>query len=193
MKVVAVDPYIKEEEAKNLNVELVNAEYVLENADIISNHMNQNNTNDKFFTIKEFRKMKKKPIFINVGRGSSVNEGDLLKAIDENLIRGAGLDVLTEENPCLENNKLVGRKNVIITPHAAFYSETSMKELQRISCENIVYYLNGEKEKVNRIVNYYQIKYEDNGVYHFGGMIDFFCIQKCILCKEDQSLKEMLS
>lgn len=153
MKVVAVDPYVKEEDAKSLGVTLVDAEYILENADIISNHMNQNNTNNKFFTINEFKKMKKKPIFINAGRGNSVDEDDLLRAIDEKLLRGAGLDVLAEEDPDLESNKLVGRENVIITPHAAFYSETSMKELQRISCENIVYYLKGEKEKVNRIVN----------------------------------------
>lgn len=69
------------------------------------------------------------------------------------MLRGAGLDVLDAENPDLEKCKLVGRENVIITPHAAFYSETSMKELQRISCENIVYYLNNEKDKVNIIVN----------------------------------------
>ena len=153
MKVVAVDPYVKAEEAEKLNVTMVDAEYVWENADIISNHMNQNSSNNNFFTINEFKKMKKKPIFINAGRGSSVNEDDLLQAIDENLLRGVGLDVLDAENPDLDKNKLVGRENVIITPHAAFYSETSMRELQRISCENIVYYLNGEKEKVNRIVN----------------------------------------
>lgn len=153
MKVVAVDPHVKDEDAKNLNVTLVDAEYVWENADIISNHMNQNVSNNNFFTINEFRKMEKKPVFINAGRGSSVNEDDLLRAIDENLLRGVGLDVLAEENPDLENNMLVGKENVIITPHAAFYSETSMRELQRISCENIVYYLNGEKKKVSRIVN----------------------------------------
>ncbi len=153
MKVIAVDPYVMESDAEALNVKLVDAEYVWENADIISNHMNQNSTNTNFFTINEFRKMKRAPIFINAGRGSSVNEGDLLIALEEGLIRGAGLDVLSEENPDLQGNKLLGRENVIITPHAAFYSETSMKELQRISCENIVYYLNGQKEKVSRIVN----------------------------------------
>lgn len=153
MKVVAVDPYIKAKEVEKLGVTVVDADYVWENADIISNHMNQNSSNNNFFTINEFRKMKKKPIFINAGRGSSVNEDDLLEAIDENLLRGAGLDVLAEENPDLEKCKLAERENVIITPHAAFYSETSMRELQRISCENIVYYLNGEKEKVSRIVN----------------------------------------
>lgn len=153
MKVVAVDPYVKCEDAEKLNVKLVDAEYVWENADIISNHMNQNSSNNKFFTINEFKKMKKNPIFINAGRGSSVNEDDLLIALESNFIRGAGLDVLAEENPDLEKNKLVGLENVIITPHAAFYSETSMRELQRISCENIVYYLNGEKDKVSRIVN----------------------------------------
>ena len=153
MKVVAVDPYANKDEAEKLGVEIVDADYIWQNADIISNHMNQNSGNDNFFTIKEFEKIKKNPIFINVGRGSSVNENDLLKALENNLIRGAGLDVLSEESPNLKKNKLVGKENVIITPHAAFYSETSIKELQRISCENIVHYLNDEKEKVNIIVN----------------------------------------
>lgn len=153
MKVVAVDPYVNDEDAQKLNVKLVDAEYVWENADIISNHMNQNSSNNNFFTLDKFKKMKRKPIFINVGRGSSVNENDLIEALNQKLIRGAGLDVLSDENPNLEENNLVGRENVIITPHAAFYSETSIKELQRISCENIVYYLNGQKDKVNRIVN----------------------------------------
>ena len=83
----------------------------------------------------------------------SVEEKDLTEALDTGLIRAAGLDVLTDETPNLVNNPLVGRENVIITPHMAFYSQSSMLDLQRISCENIVNYLNGHKEKVFKMVN----------------------------------------
>lgn len=153
INVVAVDPYISQEFADKYGVKMVNSDYINENADIISNHMNKNNSNNDFFNLEEFKKMKKNPIFINVGRGSCVNEKDLLIALERNYIRGAGLDVLEAENPDIKNNKLVKRENVIITPHAAFYSETSMRELQRISCENIVNFFNNNMEDIKRIVS----------------------------------------
>ena len=97
--------------------------------------------------------MKRRPIFINMGRGLSIDEGALLDALENGDVRSAGLDVLTDEVPNLASNPLVGREDVIITPHMAFYSETSMRELQRISCENIVYYLTGQRDKVFKMVN----------------------------------------
>ena len=63
------------------------------------------------------------------------------------------MDVLEAENPDIKNNKLVKRENVIITPHAAFYSETSMRELQRISCENIVNFFNNNMVGIKKIVS----------------------------------------
>lgn len=153
INVVAVDPYVSQEFADKYGVKMVDSNYINENADIISNHMNQNNNNNNFFNLEEFKKMKRNPIFINVGRGSCVDEKDLLVALENNYIRGAGLDVLEEENPDIKNNNLVKREDVIITPHAAFYSETSMRELQRISCENIVNFFNNNIEGIKRIVS----------------------------------------
>ena len=59
----------------------------------------------------------------------------------------------TTRQPDLAANKLVGRDNVIITPHSAFYSTTAIEDLERLSCENIVHFLKGEKEKVFKLVN----------------------------------------
>lgn len=153
MKVIAVDPFVDPQSAIELGVTLVTPEEAFETADIISNHMNLSSTNTKYFTKQEFEKMKRSPIFINLGRGLSVNELDLLDALEKGKIRSAGLDVLTDEIPDLAGNPLVGREDVIITPHMAFYSETSMRELQRISCENIVYYMKGQADKVFKMVN----------------------------------------
>ena len=61
--------------------------------------------------------------------------------------------MLYDETPDLAANKLVGRDNVIITPHSAFYSPTAIEDLERLSCENIVHFLKGEKEKVFKLVN----------------------------------------
>lgn len=153
MSVIACDPYRTEEEAKKLGVSLVDADTIYEEATVIANHMNLQSSNQAFFTKNEFEKMKKKPIFLNLGRGLSVNEEDLAKALDDGRIRAAGLDVLYDESPKLEGHILANRDNVIITPHGAFYSKESLEDLQRISCENIVYYLQGKKEKVFKLVN----------------------------------------
>lgn len=121
-------------------------------ADIITNHMNLNATNIAFFAKKHFQKMQQTPYFLNMGRGACVVEEDLVEALDSGSLKGAALDVLADETPDLVNHPLVGRTNVLVTPHAAFYTTNSIRELQRISAENIVYYLRGEKEKVFRLV-----------------------------------------
>lgn len=153
MNVIATDPYVSKEQGEAIGVRMVEPDEIYEEADIITNHMNLESSNTEYFTMKEFSKMKKSPIFLNLGRGMSINESDLAKALDENLIRAVGVDVLHDETPKLEGHILAGRDNVIITPHSAFYSKESMEDLQRISCQNIVYYLRGEKDKVFKLVN----------------------------------------
>lgn len=153
MTVIACDPCVSVETARELGVELVDENSIYERADVITNHMNLESTNTAFFTKTEFGKMKKNPIFLNLGRGLSVNEEDLASALDDGTVRAAGVDVLYDETPKLEGHILANRDNVIITPHGAFYSKESLDDLQRISCENIVYYLHGQKEKVFKLVN----------------------------------------
>ncbi|MCB5953926.1 NAD(P)-dependent oxidoreductase [Enterococcus sp. CWB-B31] len=153
MKVIACDPFIDQNIGKELGIELVDREEIFDHAEVITNHMNLNKTNVHFFNSAVFRKMKRQPYFINMGRGTCVVENDLIKALNYEWLKGAALDVLSDETPDLANHPLVGRSNVLISPHAAFYSSTSIRELQRISTENIVYYLNGEKEKVFKLVS----------------------------------------
>lgn len=153
IKVLAYDKYGDIQAAKALNVKLVEPAEIFETCDIISNHMNSNADNLRYFDEAAFDKMVKQPIFINVSRGATVDEGALIKAIDEEKLAGVGLDVLEQEKPDLHNCSLLNRENVIITPHAAFYSEDSIKALQTISCENVVHYLNGEYDKVKKVVN----------------------------------------
>lgn len=153
MEVIAHDINVDREVAKSLGVKLVDKETIFRTADVIANHMSLDKLSTAYFTRKEFELMQKKPIFLNLGRGKSVNEDDLAYALDTGLIRAAGLDVLCDENQDLKHHKLARRENVIITPHSAFFSVDSMRDLQRISCENIVYYLLGKKEKVFKMVN----------------------------------------
>lgn len=152
MAVVAVDPYASKEDASSLGVELVSADEAFAMADIITNHMNLTAENRHFFDGAVFAKMKRQPIFINVGRGGSVDEVALVDALDKNQIRGAGLDVLEAENPDMGHCELLGRDNVILTPHSAFYSKESIAKLQTISGANMGYFLSGVHDKIFEVV-----------------------------------------
>lgn len=148
MKVVAYDPYINPEHAKLMDVKLMTAEEVFAIADVISNHMSLTDENAGFFNYEAFCKMERHPLFINVGRGGSMVERDLVRALDEGLVRGVGLDVLEAEDPKLSECQLLNRENVIITPHSAFYSEDSIEALQRISGENLGYCLTKQYDRL---------------------------------------------
>lgn len=152
IRVVAHDPFVPESLAREMDVELLDAPELLARADVVSNHMNLNETSRGFFNRETFALMRRKPLLINVGRGETVIEADLARALDEGVVSGAGLDVLAQEEPELEGHPLRGRPNVILTPHMAFYSDTALFDCLRIACQNLTYYLNGEHDKVNRFV-----------------------------------------
>lgn len=154
MRVLAVDPFISQKNYAKVadQVQLVSTATLFQQADIISNHMNLNDSNYRFFTADRFKQMVKHPYFINMARGAEVDEPALVAALDNGQLKGAALDVLATEFPDLATNPLVGRENVLVTPHAAFYSSDSLTALQRISCQNIVEYLTGHPEKVFKLV-----------------------------------------
>jgi glycerate dehydrogenase len=106
-------------------------EQVLEESDIITLHCPLMPGTREMIGMAEFRKMKKKPLLINTARGGLVVEKDLVQALDEGLIAGFGFDVLTSEPPAANHpfNAVLGRPNVIVTPHVAWASEEAMKTL----------------------------------------------------------------
>lgn len=150
MKVIAFDPYIDRSQE---GIELKSLDDVLRSSDFISIHCPLNNSTFHLIGEKEFRKMEKKPIIINTSRGPIIDEKALIRALEEGLISGAGLDVLEKEPPDPQN-PLLGMENVIITPHSGFYSEESIKELKRRAAENVLNVLQGRcpKSVVNREV-----------------------------------------
>jgi D-3-phosphoglycerate dehydrogenase len=152
IKVIATDPYMNMELAKELNVESVSFEELIRKSDIISIHVPLIKATENSISMKEFKMMEKRPTIVNAGRGGIINEDDLAEALDLGLVRGAALDVLKEENPDLNNSKLVDRDNVILTPHVAYYSQTSQYEIQKRSANNIRLYLEGKFDELS-IVN----------------------------------------
>ncbi len=97
--------------------------------------------------------MRRKPLLLNVARGGLIVESDLVDALDRGLVAGAALDVLTEDSPDLGHHPLAGRKDVLLTPHVAFYSESSLADLRRISAQNVRAFLEGRPDEVFRLVS----------------------------------------
>ena len=153
MEVIAYDPYLPPEIAEKLGVKLVDFDTLLAEADVISIHMNLTEENYHMFNKETFRKCKKQPIIVNEGRGALISDDDLLWALEEGYVRGAALDMLESENPDLNNCKLLGRDDVLLTPHSGYFSDTSNYLVAKLSMDNALYYYNGEYDKVKVIRN----------------------------------------
>ena len=93
-------------------------------------------------TEEHFRSMKRSAIFVNTGRGPTVDESALVKALQEGWIAGAGLDVLEQEPPDA-NNPLLKMDNVILTPHVASASARFDPVRKRRVGQEIALVLNG--------------------------------------------------
>ncbi len=129
-QMLAYDPYIEELVMSEHGVQPVGYDELLQRSDIISMHAP--GTKDAHHLMKEqhFRKMKKTALFVNTGRGSTVDEPALIKALQEGWIAGAGLDVL-ETEPVGHNNPLLGMDQVILTSHVASASDRFDKARKR--------------------------------------------------------------
>ena len=104
---------------------------VIRESDIITLHLPLTPDSRDLLAAPEFAAMERKPIIINTARGGLVNETDLAAALDAGQVRGIGFDTLTKEPPGLDNPlmQVADRPNVIITPHAAWASDTAMQTL----------------------------------------------------------------
>ena len=98
----------------------------------------------ELFTIEEFRIMKKSAYFINIARGSVVNETDLVTALEQGVIKGAGLDVFDHE-PLAETSPLWNMTNVIITPHIAALSPYYLDRAVKLFADNLTHFIQGDE------------------------------------------------
>jgi phosphoglycerate dehydrogenase-like enzyme len=152
IEVLACDPRIDAAAAARHGAEAVSLDALLARADIISLHCNLESGSRGLLDRAAFARMRRKPLVINVARGALIVEADLVEALDRGIVAGAALDVLTEESPELRHHPLAGRGDVLLTPHVAFYSETALEDLRRISAGNIREFLEGRPERVFRLV-----------------------------------------
>ena len=118
LRMMAYDPYIEELVMVEHGVIPASFEEVLRESDFVSMHAPATPEAEGMFTEKHFRMMKPSAIFINTGRGPTVQEAGLIKALEEGWIAHAALDVLEQEPPG-DNNPLLKMRNVTLSPHNA--------------------------------------------------------------------------
>ena len=142
VRMIAYDPYIEELSMSEYGVEPVGLNELLELSDIVSMHAPSTPEAHHMLGEEQFRLMKPTALFINNGRGPTVDEKALIKALDEGWIAGAGLDVLEQEPPDPEN-PLLHMDNVILTPHVASASARMGPETRRRVGQEIALVLSG--------------------------------------------------
>jgi D-3-phosphoglycerate dehydrogenase / 2-oxoglutarate reductase len=143
LRVVTHDPYVAADVLAKAGVEAVGFDELLALSDFVSVHAPLLPATRGLFNAEVFRKMKKGALLINTARGPLVDETALVAALDSGYLGGAALDVVTTE-PLAKDSKLIGRDNVILTPHTAFYSVEALDELQTKCATDVARVLSGE-------------------------------------------------
>ena len=128
---------------ENLNATSVSLERLFETSDFISLHCPSRSDNERFVNKVLLSRMKPSAFLINTSRGQLINEEDLADALNNKILAGAALDVLSKEPP-LQTNPLLHAKNIIITPHNAWISFEARQRILVITIKNILGFLNGE-------------------------------------------------
>jgi D-3-phosphoglycerate dehydrogenase len=143
IRVLTHDPYVSQETLAAAGVDSVAFDRLLELSDFVSIHAPLMPATRGLFNAEVFRRMKKGAMLINTARGPLVDEDALVAALDSGHLGGAALDVVAVE-PLSKESKLIGRDNVILTPHTAFYSVEALDELQTKCAADVARVLSGE-------------------------------------------------
>ena len=122
LRILAYDPFVKETTILQHGAEPVSLPELLQQSDIISNHLPGTGGTTRMIGEEQFRLMKPEAIFVNTGRGTTVDEAAMIRALDEGWIAHAALDVL-EKEPADASNPLLRKENVTLTAHVASASD----------------------------------------------------------------------
>ncbi|WP_372580702.1 C-terminal binding protein [Ruegeria hyattellae] len=148
--VIAYDPFLPREIAVKLGVELVNKPELLARSDYILMQAPMTPDTHHFLSDAEFSTMKPGAILVNTGRGPTVDNKALFRALTEGHLAAAGLDDPEEEpakraNWTPDDNPLFKLPNVLVTPHAAYYSEESIHAARVIAATQVAKVLTGQR------------------------------------------------
>lgn len=143
VKVLAFDPFLSDERARELQVTKVTLLELFEQSDVISNHLANNEKTKGMLNYECFSRMKPYAVFLNTGRGAQVVERDLVKAMKRVKTRAAVLDVTLPEPP-RPWSPLNFRSNIFLTPHIAGSSGNEIWRMADYMIEQAERYMRGE-------------------------------------------------
>ena len=137
MDAMAYDPYLPEEVAKQMGVELTDLDTVLKNADFITIHVPLTPETKHLISTEQFEIMKDTAFITNCARGGIIDEEALYDALANDKIGGAALDVYEQEPPA-EDSKLFELDNIILTPHIAASTKEAQRDAAIIVADEII-------------------------------------------------------
>lgn len=158
MKIIAFDPFLSNDIAEQLGIELVTLDELFYRSDVITFHVPLSSETKDLINEKNLSELKKGVKIINCARGGVVNENAVLKGIEDGIISGAAFDVFIEEPP--KDLSLVKNDKVICTPHLAASTDEAQEKVAIQLAEQIVSYYNGGSPA--GFVNGIAIKYLNN-------------------------------
>lgn len=141
MRVIGHDPYLSSLPA---GVQKLTLDELLQQADAVSLHLPLTTESRHLINEAALRKMKPSALLVNTARGGIVDTAALIRALREGWIAGAALDVL-EQEPVPRDSPLLSLPNVILNPHASWYSDQSVPELKRKTAEIAIAVLRGQR------------------------------------------------
>jgi len=147
MQLMAWSENLDLNKCKELNVLPVTKDHIVENSDYLSIHVQGGERYENCITLKELKKMKKTSFLINTSRGTIVNETDLILALTDKIIAGAGIDVYDNE-PLPENHKLRFIPNALILPHLGYVTAENYSNFYNQMFENLESCFNGKPIRV---------------------------------------------
>ena len=149
MQVVAWSENLNLSEADKLGVLPMSKEELFRQSDIISLHVVLGERYKNLITENELKMMKKTCFLINTSRGPIINEKDLIQALEDDVIAGAGLDVYDKE-PLPQDHKLRFLPNALLTPHLGYVTEENYSIFYEQMIENLYSCIEG---KPKRLIN----------------------------------------
>jgi D-3-phosphoglycerate dehydrogenase len=144
LRLLAYDPYVSPERFRAVNAEPVDLATLLKLSDLLSLHVPLTGETRNFIGAREFSQMKPGVFLVNTSRGEVIDEEALLTALEAGIVAGAGLDVFHEE-PLPAGSPLLRDERIIVTPHAAFFSEESIVDMQAGASEQVDAVLTGRR------------------------------------------------
>lgn len=138
----------EKDEVKELGIKYVSLDELLSSSDIISVHLPLNDNTRGFLNKEKLEKINNNAILINCARGSIIDNEALANLLNEDKIAGAGIDVFDMEPPLPKDYPLLYAKNIVLTPHIAYFTEESMIRRAKIAFDNTISFLKGDAKNI---------------------------------------------